>query len=79
MSAATTAELPLPGDKDFDPEEFPFYWLARVHSLYENEIEKVLKKMHTDLPERRVLLLLRMHGTMSMSELATMRCSSCRR
>ncbi len=71
MSAAPSAEFMLPGDTGFVTEEFPFYWLARFHALYESEVEKVLKKLHTDLPGRRVLLLLRMHGTMSVSELAT--------
>ena len=61
----------LPDHEDFSYEEFPFYWLARVHSVYALEMEKVLKKLGTDIPARRVLLILRRQGPVSVSELAT--------
>lgn len=61
----------LPESEDFRYEEFPFYWLARTCDLYESEVEKVLKKLGTDLPSRRVLMMLQLHGTVSVSELAT--------
>lgn len=61
----------LPESPDFRFEEFPFYWLARTYDLYESEVEKVLKKLGTDLPSRRVLMMLQLHGTVSVSELAT--------
>ena len=63
--------LLLPGDEGFNYERFPFYWLARTNSRYDQELERQLKKLGTDMPARRVLLLLRMHGDVSMSELAT--------
>ena len=59
-----------PEHEEFSYEEFPFYWLARVHAIYSLEMEKVLKKLGTDIPTRRVLLMLRLHGTVSVSELA---------
>lgn len=61
----------LPGSEDFKYEEFPFYWLARTSALYEAQLEKILKKLGADLPSRRVLLILQLHGIVSVSELAT--------
>jgi len=61
----------LPDSEEFNYEEFPFYWLARVHAIYMLEMEKVLKRLGTDIPTRRVLLTLKLHGTASVSELAT--------
>lgn len=60
----------LPDNPAFDYEEFPFFWLARVHSMYTLELEKVLKRLGTDMPTRRVLLMLRLRGTATMSQLA---------
>jgi DNA-binding MarR family transcriptional regulator len=71
MSATKKTSRFLPEHEDFSYEEFPFYWLARVHAIYSLEMEKVLKKLGTDIPTRRVLLMLRLHGTVSVSELAT--------
>lgn len=61
----------LPDGGDFRYEEFPFYWLARVNGVYALEMERVLKKLGTDLPTRRVLMMLRLHGTASVSELSS--------
>ncbi|MFT3760192.1 MarR family winged helix-turn-helix transcriptional regulator [Thauera sp.] len=60
----------LPDNPAFDYEEFPFFWLARVHSMYMLEQEKVLKKLGTDVPTRRVLLMLHLRGTATMSQLS---------
>ncbi|WP_374266292.1 MarR family winged helix-turn-helix transcriptional regulator [Zoogloea sp.] len=61
----------LPTSEDFRYEEFPFYWLARAHRIYNHQMEKILKKLGADVPTRRVLLLLQNHGTLSISEIAT--------
>ena len=61
----------LPDSESFRYEDFPFYWLARVHATYALEMERVLKKLGTDIPTRRVLMMLRLHGTVSVSELST--------
>lgn len=71
MSSPKTTSRFLPSSKKFRYEEFPFYWLARTHAIYEQEVERVLKKLGTDIPTRRVLMMLRLHGTVSVSELAT--------
>lgn len=52
-------------------EQSPFYWLAHAHAMYTLEMEKVLKKLGTDMPTRRVLLMLELHGTVSVSELSS--------
>ena len=56
MTSPKKSSRYLPDHEDFSYEEFPFYWLARVHSVYALEMEKVLKKLGTDIPARRVLL-----------------------
>jgi DNA-binding MarR family transcriptional regulator len=71
MSTVKKRSRFLPDDVEFRYEEFPFYWLARVYGIYQLEMEKVLKKLGTDVPARRVLTMLQMHGTVSVSELAT--------
>lgn len=60
----------LPDSKTFRLEEFPFYWLAQTYTAYEGELERVLKRLGTDLPTRRVLMMLSLFGKVSVSELA---------
>lgn len=60
----------LSESKEFRYEKFPFYWLAHTHAIYVVEMEKVLKKLGTDMPTRRVLMMLRLHGTASISDLS---------
>lgn len=61
---------PVQSAEEFRFEEFPFYWLAHAHAIYVVEMEKVLKKLGTDMPTRRVLLMLRLRGTASISDLS---------
>ena len=67
---ANTKSRFLPDDGVLDYEEFPFYWLTRVSSVYTLELERVLKGLGTDVPTRRVLLMLRLHGSATMSQLS---------
>ncbi|WP_322994426.1 MarR family winged helix-turn-helix transcriptional regulator [Castellaniella sp.] len=60
----------IPEGKDFHYDEFPFYWLVRLHALYTLELERVLKRLKTGIPQRRVLIVLRQHGIVSVSTLA---------
>lgn len=71
MSSAKKNNRFLPTSENFRYEEFPFYWLARAHAIYTQQMEQVLKKLGTDVPTRRVLLLLKNHGTLSVSEIST--------
>jgi DNA-binding MarR family transcriptional regulator len=61
----------IPSSADFSYEEFPFYWLARVHGIYQRNLERALAKVGTDIPTWRVLFILKVHGTSSMSEIST--------
>ena len=58
----------IPSDPEFQVEEFPFYWLARVQGIYTQKMETALKRIGTDIPTWRVLFILKTHGTSSISE-----------
>lgn len=60
----------IPEGRNFHYDEFPFYWLVRLHALYTLELERVLKRLKTGIPQRRVLIVLRQHGIVSVSVLA---------
>ncbi len=59
-----------PASEDFHKEEFPFYWLARVHGRYSMAMERLLKKVDLDIPRWRVLNILYEHGESSISEIS---------
>ena len=60
-----------PTSEEFCKEEFPFYWLARVHGRYTQSMERVLKKIDLDVPRWRVLWILKENGESSISEIST--------
>jgi DNA-binding MarR family transcriptional regulator len=60
----------IPTDPDFAREEYPFYWLARVHGVYTLEMEKALKSVGLDVPTWRTLMILKEQGASSMSDIA---------
>jgi DNA-binding MarR family transcriptional regulator len=59
-----------PASEDFHKEEFPFYWLARVHARYSMAMEKRLKKIDLDVPRWRVLNILYENDESSISEIS---------
>lgn len=59
-----------PDSPDFVKEEFPLYWLARVHGVYTMEMERALKPIGLDIPSWRALLILAERGPRSMSEIS---------
>ncbi|WP_221798186.1 MarR family winged helix-turn-helix transcriptional regulator [Oceanobacter mangrovi] len=59
-----------PASDDFHKEDFPFYWLARVHGRYALAMEKALKKVGLDIPRWRILFILKEEGISSISEIA---------
>lgn len=61
----------IPSSEDFFYADFPFYWIARVQGLYQQKMEKALKRIGTDIPTWRVLFLLKVHGKSNMSEIST--------
>ncbi|MBS7661591.1 MarR family transcriptional regulator [Pseudomonas lalucatii] len=59
-----------PASEDFHKEDFPFYWLARVHARYSMNMEKLLKKVDLDIPRWRVLNILHENHEASISEIS---------
>ena len=59
-----------PASEDFHKEEFPFYWLARVHGRYTLSMEKLLKKIDLDIPRWRVLNILFENNEASISDIS---------
>lgn len=60
-----------PSSEDFRKEDFPFYWLAQVHGRYSQAMERILKKINLDVPQYRILFILKEHGQSSISEIST--------
>ncbi|MNG71383.1 DNA-binding transcriptional repressor MarR [compost metagenome] len=60
-----------PASDTFKKEDFPFYWLARVHGRYTQNMERLLKKIDLDVPRWRVLWILNENGESSISEIST--------
>jgi len=71
MASAKNPNHYRPSSPDFHREEFPFYWIARVHGMYTLEMERALKTIGCDIPTWRVLAILQQQGTSSISEIAT--------
>lgn len=59
-----------PISEEFHKEEFPFYWLVRVHARYTLSMEKLLKKIDLDIPRWRVLNILYEAQQASISEIS---------
>ncbi len=59
-----------PSSENFDLDEFPFYWVARLNALYGFEMEKTLKPLNMDISRWRVALLLRTHKELSISDIS---------
>ncbi|WNW14200.1 MarR family transcriptional regulator [Pseudomonas sp. DTU_2021_1001937_2_SI_NGA_ILE_001] len=60
-----------PSSAEFRKEDFPFYWLARVHGRYNQNMERLLKRVDLDVPRWRVLWILSENGQSSISEIST--------
>jgi len=60
-----------PASSEFRKEDFPFYWLARTHGRYTQNMERLLKKVDLDVPRWRVLWILNENGESSISEIST--------
>jgi DNA-binding MarR family transcriptional regulator len=59
----------LPLDEEFTIDDFPFYWVALLNSKYSIEMEKKLKTIDLDIIRWRILMLLKKHGEMSISDI----------
>ena len=60
-----------PASSDFEFQQFPFYWLMRVGSVYSVRMEISLKKGSINITAWRILMILRENGTLSVSDIAT--------
>ena len=56
---------------EFAKEDFPFYWIARIHAQYQRQMTQALKGVGCDIPTWRVLALLDEKGVSSISDIAT--------
>ncbi len=59
-----------PSDPEFHRADWPFYWIARVNTLYLKEMERALKAVDCDIPTYRVLAILQEQGVSSVSDIA---------
>ena len=62
----------LPSAEGFNLEQFPYYWIAQVHSQQVNHVDHALKKYGLDNSRRRVLLALQTKPDASVSDLSDM-------
>lgn len=60
----------FPASPDFEVTAFPMYWVARLHAAYGMEMEKKLKPLGLDVSRWRVAMQLRVHGELSISQIA---------
>lgn len=61
----------LPVSKDFRSKKYPFYWVARLNSLYSAEMDRFLKPLGLNSSKWRVLMILKEYGQLSMTEIST--------
>ena len=59
-----------PTHGEFRYQDYPFYWIARVASVYSQRMEKELKREGLNLTGWRVGMILRQHGSLSISEIS---------
>lgn len=59
-----------PEHPDFRYENYPMYWVARVANLYTHLLEKCIKPKGVTVSGWRILMILREHESMSISEIA---------
>jgi DNA-binding MarR family transcriptional regulator len=69
--ATTKEKRPNGSAPEFQKEDFPFYWIARIHALYQREMSQALKAVDCDIPTWRVLAIVHDKGVSSISEIAT--------
>ena len=59
-----------PTHREFRYQDYPFYWIARVASIYSQRMEEELKREGLNLTGWRVGMILRQHGSLSISEIS---------
>lgn len=59
-----------PLSENFKRREFPFYWIAQINALYSQEMERLLKRIGMDVPRWRIIMILKEHSELSISDIA---------
>lgn len=70
MSTNRKADMYDPLSDNFKRREFPFYWIAQLNALYGQEMERLLKRVDMDVPRWRIIMILKEHSELSISEIA---------
>ena len=70
MPAENPSLSPRSVEESFQLDEWPFYWITRVASLYLERLEVELKRVGLDVPRWRVLMSLHGNDSGSVSEIA---------
>ncbi|MBP0048951.1 MarR family transcriptional regulator [Marinobacterium sp. AK62] len=70
MSNKRKADMYDPLSDDFKRREFPFYWVAQLNARYTQEMERLLKRVDMDVPRWRIIMILKEHSELSISEIA---------
>jgi len=60
-----------PSSSNFEFLDFPFYWVVRLNAKYTHVMEVELKKVNMNISGWRVAIILREHGELSISDIAT--------
>ena len=60
-----------PASDEFEFRQFPFYWMMKLSNRYAHQMEVALKKVNMNISYWRVGMILREHGVLSISEIAT--------
>ena len=60
-----------PADDNFEFRQFPFYWIAKVANRYSHKMEVALKKIDMNITSWRVTMILKEHGALSITDIAT--------
>ena len=62
----------LPSIEDFSLDNFPFYWVTKVHAQHVQNVDHALKKYGLDNSRRRILMALKTKSHASVSDLSEM-------
>lgn len=60
----------FPLSEEFRSRDFPFYWVARLNAKYSADLDSLLKPLGLSTSKWRILMILREHGRLSMSDIA---------
>ncbi|CAD5375784.1 Winged helix-turn-helix transcriptional regulator [Pseudomonas sp. OF001] len=71
MTNKRKADMYDPLSENFKRREFPFYWIAQINALYSQEMERLLKRIGMDVPRWRIIMILKEHSELSISDIAS--------